>query len=260
MKSTIKTEQDKKKIMRVALFAAELTLRFGGETYRVEETIERMCQARGLMHVSPFAVPTGIFLSDDRLEGFSFIKRIKSRSIDLNRISELNDRVRKYCGGQYTEDEMLAELKRIAVDTSFRKWHTVAGAGGSAAFFSLLAGGDARTFGVSLVMGFLVASLRQMMIRKTLTTLMADGVSGFIVAVLAVLSQRMGLIQDIAPVIIGNMMPLVPGVAFTNGLRDLIHGDLVSGTTRVVEALLIAFAIALGVGIALEFLVGGGLV
>lgn len=260
MNVTIKTEQDKKKIMRVALFAAELTLRFGGETYRVEETIERMCRARGLMHVSPFAVPTGIFLSDDRLEGFSFIKRIKSRSIDLNRISELNDRVRKYCGGQYTEDEMLAELKRIAVDTSFREWHMVAGAGGSAAFFSLLAGGDARTFGVSLAMGILVASLRQMMIRKTLTTLMADGVSGFIVAVLAVLSQRLGLIQNIAPVIIGNMMPLVPGVAFTNGLRDLIHGDLVSGTTRVVEALLIAFAIALGVGIALEFLVGGGLV
>ena len=78
-------------------------------------------------------------------------------------------------------------------------------------------------------------------------------------AILAVFAQRLGLMNDLAPVIIGNMMPLVPGVAFTNGLRDLINGDLVSGIARVVEAILIAFAIALGVGIALQLLVGGGL-
>ncbi|BES64911.1 threonine/serine exporter family protein [Gottschalkiaceae bacterium SANA] len=259
MTTIIKTEQEKKKIMRVALFAGELTLRYGGETYRVEETIERMCRARGLMHVSPFAVPTGIFLSDDRLEGFSFIKRIKSRSIDLKRITELNDLVRKYCGGNYTEDEMLVNLKEIAKESSYQKWHVVAAAGVSAAFFALLAGGNERSFVVSLAMGMLIAFNRQMMIRKTLTTLMADGISGFLVAILAVFAQRLGLMSDLGPVIIGNMMPLVPGVAFTNGLRDLINGDLVSGITRVVEAILIAFAIALGVGIALQLLVGGGL-
>lgn len=259
MTTFLKTEQEKKKIMRVALFAGELTLRYGGETYRVEETIERMCRARGLMHVSPFAVPTGIFLSDDRLEGFSFIKRIKSRSIDLERISELNDLVRKYCGGSFTEDEMLNKLKAIAKESGYHRWQVVLAAGVSAAFFSMLARGDARGFAVSLVMGCLVAYFRQLMIRKTLTTLMADGISGFLVASLAVLAHRIGLMEALAPVIIGNMMPLVPGVAFTNGLRDLIHGDLVSGTTRIVEALLIAFAIALGVGISLQFFVGGGI-
>ncbi len=255
----MRTEIEKKKIMRVALFAGELTLRYGGETYRVEETIERMCRARGLMHVSPFAVPTGIFLSDDRLDGFSFIKRIKSRSIDLKRITELNDLVRKYCGGKYTEDEMLVALKKIATDSSYRRWHVVVGAGVSAAFFALLAGGNGRSFAVSLAMGMLITFLRQTMIRKTLTTMMADGVSGFLVAIFAVFAQRLGLMNDLAPVIIGNMMPLVPGVAFTNGLRDLIHGDLVSGIARVVEAILIAFSIALGVGIALQLFVGGGL-
>jgi uncharacterized membrane protein YjjP (DUF1212 family) len=65
--------------------------------------------------------------------------------------------------------------------------------------------------------------------------------------------------EAMGPVIIGNIMPLVPGVAFTNGLRDLIHGDLVSGITRIVEAVLIAFSIALGVGISLQVFMGGGL-
>ena len=43
-------------------------------------------------------------------------------------------------------------------------------------------------------------------------------------------------------------MPLVPGVAITNAIRDIMAGDFLSGTARVVEAVLIAVAIASGVG------------
>lgn len=48
-------------------------------------------------------------------------------------------------------------------------------------------------------------------------------------------------------------MPLLPGVAFVKGLRDLISGDLVSGMSRVSEAFLTAGAIAVGVGVVLDF-------
>ena len=55
-------------------------------------------------------------------------------------------------------------------------------------------------------------------------------------------------------------MPLVPGVAITNGLRDFISGDLIAGTSKVAEAILIAVSIAVGVGTVLKlasFLWGG---
>ena len=45
----------------------------------------------------------------------------------------------------------------------------------------------------------------------------------------------------------------LPGVAFVKGLRDLISGDLVSGMSRVSEAFLTAGAIAVGVGVVLDF-------
>lgn len=42
------TEQDKKKVLRLALFAGEIMLCNGGETYRVEDTILRICHSRNI--------------------------------------------------------------------------------------------------------------------------------------------------------------------------------------------------------------------
>ncbi len=53
-------------------------------------------------------------------------------------------------------------------------------------------------------------------------------------------------------IIIGSIMPLVPGVAFTNAIRDTIEGNLVSGVSRAVEALIVAASIATGVGVILK--------
>jgi len=44
-------------------------------------------------------------------------------------------------------------------------------------------------------------------------------------------------------IIVGALMPFVPGVAFTNGLRDYMAGDLLSGNARIAEALLFAASI-----------------
>ena len=48
-------------------------------------------------------------------------------------------------------------------------------------------------------------------------------------------------------IIVGGLMPLVPGVAITNALRDLLAGDLMSGAARILEAALTAVAVAMGV-------------
>ena len=53
-------------------------------------------------------------------------------------------------------------------------------------------------------------------------------------------------------IIIGLVMTLVPGVAITNSVRDVIAGDFIAGQTKMTEALLTATSIALGTGIALS--------
>ncbi len=50
-------------------------------------------------------------------------------------------------------------------------------------------------------------------------------------------------------------MTLVPGVALTNGIRDLISGELIAGSAKMMEALFIAIALAFGVGIVLQIVI-----
>ena len=62
-------------------------------------------------------------------------------------------------------------------------------------------------------------------------------------------------------VITGAIMPLVPGVTFTTAIRDILNGDYASGTSRMMEAVVIALAVAVGIGGAMAlvgWLLGGG--
>ena len=49
--------------------------------------------------------------------------------------------------------------------------------------------------------------------------------------------------------IIGGIILMVPGVAFTNAIRDMADGDYISGSVRMLDAVLVFFCIAIGVGL-----------
>ena len=59
-----------------------------------------------------------------------------------------------------------------------------------------------------------------------------------------------GILSD--KIIIGGIIPLVPGVALTTGIRDLFSGDYLSGSIRMIDALLTGMCIAIGVGGAIK--------
>lgn len=62
-----------------------------------------------------------------------------------------------------------------------------------------------------------------------------------------------GLIVHSGDVIIGAVMPLVPGVAITNAFRDLLAGHLLTSVAHGLEALFCAAAIGTGIALAFHF-------
>ena len=71
-------------------------------------------------------------------------------------------------------------------------------------------------------------------------------------AFLTTFACDLGIGQQVDKIIIGLVMTLVPGVAITNSVRDVIAGDFIAGQTKMTEALLTATSIAIGTGIALS--------
>lgn len=51
--------------------------------------------------------------------------------------------------------------------------------------------------------------------------------------------------------IIGGIILMVPGVAFTNAIRDMVDSDYISGSVRMLDAVISFFCIAIGVGVVL---------
>ena len=59
-------------------------------------------------------------------------------------------------------------------------------------------------------------------------------------------------------IMIGGIMLLIPGIAMTNSIRDMLTGDIVTGMLRLVDSILRAAAIACGFALSL-MITGGGM-
>ena len=81
-------------------------------------------------------------------------------------------------------------------------------------------------------------------------------IAAFVSAFLAVALVRLGLGENTNYITIGALMALVPGLVFTNFMRDIMAGDTVAGLIKLVEALLTAGAIAIGTYIAMALAAG----
>lgn len=81
----------------------------------------------------------------------------------------------------------------------------------------------------------------------------SEFVAALAIGALAVLSVKYGLAKNYSIVIIGSVMPLVPGVPLTNAVRDLLAGHILSGIARATEGLLTAVAIGMGIACVLRF-------
>lgn len=243
-------------MMRVTLLAGKIMLESGAETYRVEETMTLMAKSQQMQGVNCLVLPTGIFLSFRAGESNerTRILRIRERTTDLNKITQVNDVSRRLVQGELSLEQAEQELLLIERQPmAYPTWlqHIAAGvAGGS---FAILFGGILADFWPAFLAGFFVNLSLNLAEKILKVTFFAELCSAFVGGLFSYLLFRYGgLGYHLDPIIIGSLMPLVPGVTLTNGVRDIIAGDLISGLGRVAEGLITTLSIAIGVALAIS--------
>lgn len=248
------TKDEAKKLLLLATLSGKIMLKNGAETYRVEDTIERICKSRkGVKYANVFSTPTGIFVSIELgKEMLSHIMRIKSTRIDLNKINLVNEFSREFVNSDMSIDEGLKRLQEIDKVKSYNPLIKFLSGGLSCAFFSLLFQGGLREFLSSFLIGFIVVLSVNKLNKYKMTFFINNFIGSIIASLLAILISKIGISQNINTMIIASIMPLVPGVAITNAMRDTMSGDFVSGLSRAMEAIFSALAIAFGVGFVLN--------
>ncbi len=249
-------------ILTFAVKAGELMLKSGAETYRVEDTITRILQAHHYRDVDTFVIPTGIIVTidDPHFSMCTKVCRVKNRSIRLDRIELINQLSRDYVLGNIGFDESCQRLIEIEGIITYSPLKVILWMGISSAFFSIMFKGNLLdfilTFMIEILIGTIHYNLKQKHIISYFVLFLCSLSIGFSVTGFY---YFLGNSMHIEPIVIGCIMPLVPGVAFTNAIRDAIGDELLSGISRGIEALLIAICLAAGIGLSLSigFKLGG---
>ena len=251
--------------MEALQMAGRIIMENGGEISRAEETVLRMGEGFGLTEVESFAVPSGLFISFRGENGnpTTSIKRVRRVARNLTRVDEVNQVSRKVFSGEMDCAGAIARLHEIEnIPGSFS-----GGWGLPAAF--LCAVGFAALFGAGLLsMAFaglvavVVQAAEMLVSRFSRHGLAGSVIGGFLTALLPHLLQLAIPSLQTELIIIGAIMPLVPGLSMTNAVQDAMRGDMVSGMSHGAQAILTAFLIAGGALLALavmKLLTGGGL-
>lgn len=248
------TDADINQIINIAKICAQVILENGGETYRAEESVGHICRSLGFPETEVIALTTGVFISvcKDNVNYSTAVKRIKKRSVNLSIINEANDISRKLTSGQLSLQQAEEKLKELAKPQKEKVALTVIAAGLSSGFFSLLFGGSVYDFIASTIIGIIVQYVASTIKIEDMFNVAVSTLGGMIIGLGAVIWVRYLHLGNMQMIITGAMMPLLPGLAMTNSIRDTMRGDLISGVARGAEALLVALSIAFGVGVVLK--------
>lgn len=258
MPNKLEDKEYKMQTIKLALFLGELLLKNGAETYRVEDSIIRICKSRGYNHINCFSTPTVIIISDDKFDGLCFMKTITTRGMNLDKIALLNNFSREFVNKVDPDiNEEIKDLHRIDKMSPYSPIIYLTGTGmGSACFAAMLGGNQIINFCLTFFTSIIATYVFDKTQKYSSITMFSTILSAVIITAMGVLFTNIGLINQPTALIVGSIMPLLPGVAFIKAMRDLISGNLISGTARLFEVLLVLTAIASGVAMILGF---GGL-
>ena len=257
-------KMEAKQILNVAVLAGEIMLRSGAETYRVEDTMKHILKTAGTEVAEAFVMMTGIVATVDGpdMEMITAMRRVHDRGTNMYRIVRVNEISRKYCSGEMTLDETYEALKKISgkqYSVTVYNLATILVAVG----FVPLFGGSFLEILISAVVGCVVAALFTLGKKVQMSGFILNTISAAGVAISAIWLKRFLPGWDLDIVIISSLMPLVPGVAITNAIRDTLRGDYISGGARILEAFMTAAAIGLGAGVGMTLMgilyPGGGM-
>lgn len=225
----------------------------GAEIYRVEESMNRILHAYGAADCGVFVVPSSIMISITTKNGhtISKIKRVPCHTTNLTKVERLNDLCRRTCKQTPAFAQVQQELMRIDNLLPFPYWLQLLAYALVAFSFTLFYGGRLAEAVCALLCGLSTKVIVSSMARFRTNPFFINISASAVIAIIALFMVHLGVATQADKIIIGGLMNLVPGIAITNFMRDIMAGDMFAGLTKLTESLLTATAIALGAGIAI---------
>lgn len=244
-----------REVLDLAMNMGRVLLQNGAEIFRVEETIEHVCRHFEIENVDPFVMSNGIFITatNEKEEIYAKVKHIPLSGFHLGIVTEVNDLSREISAGHKNLQEAKCHLAEIEKMPPKRGRFRIFAAGVGSGCFCYLMQANLWESLMAVLIGCLLYVFVIFSENHKLTKIIINIVGGAFITAMALLAVQISwpFVMRVDKIIIGSILPLVPGVAFVNSIRDIANSDFISGIVRIVDALLVFVYIAIGVGFVL---------
>lgn len=251
-----------KEILALAVEIGDALLRNGAEIYRVEDTVMHILEAYEIENYDVYVLSNGIFASanENRDDACSMIRHVPLGTTHLGRVAALNQLSREICSHECSLIDAWVRLDECKSIPFAKKSVQLFFCGLGCGCFAYLFGGKPLDGFVAFFVGVLLQLFLFALNRHKTSKFITNILGSALVTLLSLIVLTLGAPILYDKVIIGSIMLLVPGIALTTSIRDFFNGDYLSGAIHMIDAILTAFCIAVGVGavITIYRLVMGG--
>lgn len=243
-------------VLEVASEAGHILLENGAELSRVEDIMSRIATHYGVNSGNFFVLSNGIFTtgqaekvskSGGQASTYANVAFIPIRSVQLCKVTAVNRLSYDISADRCTLEEARERLKAIKAMPAKSFWEMLLATSISAGAFSAIFGGSFLDCTAATIAGLVLFLFMRFISSRYLSKIVGGVANALVACLVSILCWRFGLGDCLSDIIIGAVMPLIPGVPFTNGVRDLANSDYLAGLTRMTDALLGFFCIAVGV-------------
>ena len=243
-------------VLEVASEAGHILLENGAEISRVEDIMSRIANHFGVDSGNFFVLSNGIFTTGNsekvskaggQASTYANVEFIPIRGVQLSKVRAVNQLSYDIVGGRCTLEEARERLRSIRAIPPKPVWEQTLATGLGAGGFCAVFGGGYLDCAAALVVGLILGAWMLLVSGRYLSKIVGGISNALIANLLCIILWRLGFAESLSNVIIAAMMPLVPGVPFVNGVRDLANSDYLAGLTRLTDAMLGFFCIAMGV-------------
>ena len=260
-------QHDLSEVLEVASIAGHILLENGAEISRVEDIMTRISTYYGVDKGNFFVLSNGIFTTGSnggkvekaggQASTYANVEFIPIRPIQLQKVVQVNQLSYDISAGKCSLEEARARLEAIRKAPAKPMWEQTLGSSLGAAGFCAVFGGGWMDCAAAFVVGLLLYVFVLLVSGRYMSRIVGGICNALLATLLCLAFHRIGFGNSLANVIIGAVMPLIPGVPFVNGVRELANADYLAGLTRLTDALLGFFCIAIGVSVG--FMLDGAL-
>ena len=246
------------KILQGILDIGEAMLQSGAENFRLEDSLYRMCKSYGFTRYDVFVIPSNIQITVETPEGdiITQIRHIESTDINFDRLDYLNNLSRYVCQNKPDEKKLrekyLEVMNREEQHPAVKYFAGVMGGTGFAVFF----GCGFMDAIVAVIVSLMIVVVGEWLSKRESNLMVYNMILSFLSEVIIILLVRLGIGSHAEWIMIGIVMLLISGLGVTNGIRDLLQRDFISGSLNIMNAFLGAAGIAFGIALAMLLLDG----